>query len=116
MKWLEENNIQREDYRNGQMNGNACKKLLEKLEKLRSQTPRRLGKYVDALAQFNEVRKSCFGQELLPNYKLEIVKFKNAFEKLNVPFTNKIHVLLEHVPQFCDKMGKGLGFFSEQAR
>ena len=115
-KWLERNNIQREDYRNCQMNGNACKNLLEKLDKLRSQIPRRLGKYVEALSLFNEVRKSCFGQELLPSFKLDIARFRKAYEKLGVPFTNKVHVLVEHVPVFCDQMQKGLGYFSEQAR
>ena len=115
-KWLKDNSIQREDYRNGQLNGNACKKLLEKLENLRSQVPRRLGKYIEALSLFNDVRKSCFGQDLLPSFKLDIERFKKAYERLGVPFTNKVHVLVEHVPEFCDQTKRGLGFYSEQAR
>ena len=115
-KWLHDNNIQRENYRNGQLNGNSCKMLLSKLDKLRSRVPRRLGKFVEALVMFDEVRKSCFGQTLLPSFKLDIERFRKAYERLGAPFTNKIHVLLAHVPEFCEKTQKGLGYFSEQAR
>ena len=116
LKWLEKNNIQREDYRNGQLNGNACKKLLENLNKLRSQLPRKLRKYVNALDAFNNVRKSCFGQTLEPDFKTNILLFQQAYDCLGVPYTNKVHVLIDHVPYFCDLKKKGLGFFSEQAR
>ena len=115
-KWLEKNSIQRIEYRNGQMNGNDCKKLLQKLSKLKSQLPRRLWKFVTALEKFNKVRLSCFSQELLPSFKQDIMEFKKAYEKLNIPMTNKVHVLVAHVADFCEKKNKGLGFFSEQAR
>ena len=44
------------------------------------------------------------------------MEFKKAYEKLNIPMTNKVHVLVAHVADFCEKKNKGLGFFSEQAR
>ena len=114
--WLQANNIMKTDYRNGQMDGNNCKMLLEKLHLLKTQVPKRLQKYVAALEMFNLVRISCFGQELIPGYEKHIVNFKKAYEKLGVPMTNKVHVLVAHVADFCKKTGKGLGFFSEQAR
>ena len=98
------------------MNGNACKKLLEKLEKLRSDVPRRLGIYVTALEKFNKVRASCFGQTLNPSFEHDIAAFRKSYEKLGVPMTNKVHVLVTHVVEFCLKRRKGLGFYSEQAR
>ena len=115
-QWLEENNIQRTDYRQGQMNGNACKDLLQKLSLLRSRVPKRLLPYIAALEDFNKVRISCFGQVLSSTYKADIKAFEKSYKKLGAPMTNKIHVLVAHVTQFCEKHGKGLGFYSEQAR
>ena len=116
LKWLEDNGIQKQDYRNGELNGNACKKLLQKLQKLKSQTPRRLHKYVNALKAFEKVRTSCFGQILHPDYKLNIELFHQAYKDLGVPLINKAHILVAHVPQFCELHQRGLGYFSEQAR
>ena len=28
---------------------------------------------------------------------------------------NKVHILIDHVPDFCEAKQKGLGYFSEQA-
>ena len=97
------------------MNGNACKKVLLKLDSLRRHVPRRLSKFVSALEEFETVRNSCFGQELHPDYKLNIIRFSKAYDQLGVPRTNKVHILVDHVPDFCDSKGKGLGFYSEQA-
>lgn len=97
------------------MNGNACKKVLLKLDKLRQDVPRRLSKYVTALEEFEKVRNSCFSQTLEPDFHLKIVKFSKAYDELGVPRTNKVHILVDHVPEFCIAMQMGLGFFSEQA-
>lgn len=115
-EWLQNNGIQRQDYRNGELNGNACKKILKKLRNLKSQVPKRLWKYIFALEDFEKVRQSCFGHELKPRFKRDIENFRKSYEKLGVDMTNKIHILVHHVPQFCDEMQVGLGFFSEQAR
>ena len=114
--WLEKNNIQKQNYRNGELDGNACKKILLKLDQLRSQVPRRLARFVDALEAFNKVREACFSQELDPGFKIYISNFEKAYKKLGVPMTNKVHILVAHVPDFCERNGMGLGFFSEQAR
>ena len=115
-KWLEDVGIQKIEYRDGQMNGNNCKKLLESLSKLQKVLPKRLWIYVGALQAFNKVRLSCFGNDLSPGFKRDISNFKKAYEKLNIPMTNKVHILVAHVAEFCEKTGRGLGYFSEQAR
>ena len=115
-EWLQKNHIQKQNYRNGELDGNACKKILLKLKQLRSQVPRRLSRFVEALDSFNYVREACFGQELDPNFKIYIANFEKAYKKLNVPMTNKVHVLVAHVPDFCERKGRGLGYYSEQAR
>ena len=116
-KWLADNNIHKNDYRDRQMNGNECKKLLQKLSKLKKEIPRKLWIYIGVLQAFkNKVRISCFGQDLKPGFKKDIANFEKAYQKLNIPMTNKVHILVAHVADFCDRKGRGLGFFSEQAR
>ena len=114
-KWLEKHGIQRADYRDGKMDGNSCKKLLLKLRTLRKDVPRRLWMYVTALEAFEKVRNSCFGQTLHFSFKKDIQKFAQAYDKLGVQRTNKVHILIDHVPDFCDATKVGLGHFSEQA-
>jgi hypothetical protein len=41
--------------------------------------------------------------------------FKNDFLVLNSSVTPKLHAIFFHIPQFCEKEQKGLGFFCEQA-
>ena len=49
------------------------------------------------------------------------IAFGNAFLELKtyegkaVEFTPKIHILVDHVPEFCESRNKGLGFYNEQA-
>ena len=43
------------------------------------------------------------------------MKFSKAYDLLGVPRTNKVHILIDHVPDFCEAKQKGLGYFSEQA-
>ena len=33
----------------------------------------------------------------------------------NISITTKVHILTEHVPDFCKKHGYSLGWYSEQA-
>ncbi len=55
------------------------------------------------------------GQAREQNYKLKIDELKRSFLVLGVPATPKIHILVEHVPEFLEQYnGLGLGFFSEQ--
>ena len=115
-KLLEKYSIQREEYRDGSLNGNACKKLLLKLASIKPQVPKRLWKYISALEAFEKVRISCFSQILHSNFKEDITKFAKAYDKLDIPRTNKVHILIDHVPDFCEKHQRGLGYFSEQAR
>ena len=120
-KWAEENHIQRLSYRDKSFNGPACKLLLDKkLRKLRYALPFYLRDFVLVLDAFDRVRHSCFKEELLPSYKNEIKNFGQLYSALKtaenkpVDIIPKIHILLDHVPVFCDHHGKGLGHFNEQ--
>ena len=64
------------------------------------------------------VRKSCLGQDILTSYKEDIAKFKEAYLKLKINITTKAHIVFEHIVEFFERKnnGKGLGYYSEQAR
>ena len=57
------------------------------------------------------------GQLRKPDYRETIKKFETDFKKLGEPANPKIHILVNHVPEFLDQYDNemiGLGFFSEQ--
>ena len=100
-------------YRIGELNPIACNKLLGKLSNLESSIPRRsLMKYIQVLKDFDRVRKSCFGLELVPTYQSVIEIFRKSYINLDLPVTNSIHILTEHVPQICEIHGKGLSYYN----
>ena len=72
--------------------------------------------FIDALRKFNAVRVACFGQELLDSYVDDIEQFKAAYMLLGINVTTKAHIIFEHVADYCEKRGRGLGPDSEQAR
>ena len=120
-KWAEQNHIQRLSYRDKSFNGPACQLLLDKeLRKLRYALPFQLRDFVLVLDSFDRVRHACFGQKLLASYKNEILTFERLYCALRTADNKlaeiipKMHILIDHVPTFCDFHGKGLGYFNEQ--
>ena len=41
--------------------------------------------------------------------------FKTQILGLGISITPKVHIIFEHVPQYCSRFGRGLGLTSEQA-
>ena len=65
---------------------------------------------VEALSTFNEVRTAYFGQTLDPDYKTYITSFADAYVKLGIDVTPKLHAVLVHVLHILDQNpGHGLG-------
>ena len=111
LQWLSDHDIKQIKFT---YNGNACRDFLNfKLEALKNDLPPELHKYVTVLEKFKLVKDACFSDYLAPNYKDCIAEFKAAFESCMDEFP-KSHILLTHVPEFCDKYQRGLGKFSEQ--
>ena len=50
-----------------------------------------------------------------PEYDTYIRKFKEVYKDLGITITPKVHILTEHVPEFCKKHNNSLGLYSEQA-
>ena len=57
---------------------------------------------------------------MVSSYKNEIANFGKLYCALRtadnkpVEIIPKVHILLDHVPDFCEYHGKGLGYFNEQ--
>ena len=98
------------------MDGNACARVLELLDDLEPRLEDHLKIYVVALKAFNDVRKSCFGKELLESFEMDIENFRKAYMDLGIKITPKAHIIFDHVGDFCKRHGVGLGCWSEQAR
>lgn len=117
-KWLSEIHVDQESYHGGSFTGNSAKKLLKninKLEEIAEEEMEVCQSFVDAFKSFEKVVDACFGMDLTDGFQASIQEFHNAYKKLNIPVTPKVHVVLFHVQDFCEEFGRGLGFYSEQA-
>ena len=119
LEWLKSQHITLEPYHGGHtLEGNECNKVLKNLHSLADILPSQFSLFYATLLSFRDVVSSCFGFCLDPYFKDVLEKFRNNFLLLNrnfmVSITNKIHIILIHVQQFCELTGKGLGEYSEQ--
>ena len=122
--WLEKNQIYRLKYKGEGLNGPACSKLLEKLTLLEDdpEFPQTLKPFTFALHAYNRVRYSCFSNQLIEGYGDRIKEFKRSLNHLRdakgkpINIINKMHILFEHVEDFCILTNRGLGYYSEQAK
>ena len=115
--WSDKLSISRRHYWGGEFIGNQCSKLLDNVDILERMLVEAEAfaaiPYVDALRSFKRVKDSCFSFELLPGYDKAIEDFKHAYQNLGIPVSLKVHIVFEHIIQFCKKYYKRLGFFSE---
>ena len=73
---------------------------------------------IEGLQSLKEVKAACFKPILAPNYKEAIINFEKAwydiYAEFDIPFSNKCHVIIEHIPQVIERTGKSLYLSSEQ--
>ena len=116
IKWANGLSCYQEKQGSKQFNGERCVILLNNMESLIKKLPRKLKFFGYALKAFNQVRKSCFGEELDGDYREKIAEFESAFRDIGLdlqPVTPKVHVVLHHLADFVDENGP-LGQFNEQ--
>ena len=77
--------------------------MQKKNVKLQHMAPLHIQKYVHILRCLYQVVRSCFGIILAPEFETHIHKFKEIYLDLNIAITPKVHILTEHVPDFCKK-------------
>ena len=112
--WIQACNVVKDDYHGGAFEGNECRKLLKNVAKLRSIIPEQFIGYADTLEKIDKVVKACYGTQLLPSYKEDIVDFRNSYLDLGISVTPKVHGVMFHVEEYCSAVGMGLGPWSEQ--
>lgn len=113
--WLKTHNIVQSPFYDGQLQGNQCRSVLKKAGDLELALPRSLGIYAISLSRFNEVVNSCYTNVLSVSYELDIKRFNDAFEKLALDKTTKVHIVTDHFVQFLKPRSIGMSVFSEQA-
>ena len=115
--WSDQLYITRRHYHGGQFIGNHCSKLLnefDKLENLLVDSEAYIGiPYVETFQKFKLVKDMCFGFNLCEGYEVAIDQFKIAYLNLGIPVSLKVHIVFEHVVQFCKKHNSALGLYSE---
>ena len=80
-EWSTKLNIKREEYHGGKFNGNDSRKLIKNLSVLK---------------------------EIAPTPSLRISTFRQAYRKLRINVTPKVHAVFHHIPEFCDIVKMGL--------
>lgn len=117
--WFNTVGVVRPKLHGGEFNGNMCRRLLtnlDSLEDLLHQNNRLAAlPFVKALRQFNEVCIACFGNELHPDFEAKLLRFKEIYLQLDVSVSTSVHVVINHVYQFCKFRKASLGKYSEQA-
>ena len=89
--------------------------MLKNLDVLDDLLPSEHYRYLTAFKAFDCVVSSCFGYDLDPNYMTYINDFERSWVDLKLPFTCKVHMLLEHLPEELERMGHGTALLNESA-
>ena len=115
IKWANNLNCYQEKFGSKQFNGERCVTLLNNMESLIKVLPRKLKFFGKALKAFNQVRKSCFGDDLDEDYKQKIEEFESVFRSIgpDQPVFPKAHIVFHHLADFIEEHGP-LGPFNEQ--
>ena len=90
--------------------------LLGNLGKLKQYTSHNDEPFQEGFKALGEVKKACFSKKLDPNYKEVVKNFEEKWfvlhNTLDVPFTNKVHVIIQHVPEVCERTRQSFQFNS----
>ena len=110
--------IIKDPFNNKDYNGNYCEKILKNLDLLEKNVNHELKPFSEVLQAIKDIKDSCFGPKLNPNYQTAIDRFEKCWYEIyiefDISFSNKCHVLIEHVPQAIQRTVKSLYHSSEQ--
>lgn len=113
--WASRFHVKEVGYHGGGFIGGDCNKLLKNVDTLEQMCPLSIFPYVKVLRKFRSVVEACYGHELSPTMDYDISTFSMAYKELEISITPKLHIVFDHVPQYCKAKGSGLGVYSEQA-
>ena len=128
-KWLDEIGIARNQYGTHNLNGNHCQIILEHADQLQNVQKFEVQPFAETFRALRKVIHTCFGMELVEGWEANIKEFALTWAKLvdffdtypfeepqtKIMYTEKVHVLIHHVPQYCKMYNTGLGVWAEQA-
>ena len=110
--------IVKDPFQNKDYNGNYVEKILKNLEELNAIVDPEYKPFIEALQAIKDVQDCCFKPVLKPNYQEAINRFEtawyNIYIEFEIPFSNKCHVIIDHIPQVIERTGKSLYMASEQ--
>ena len=80
------------DYHGKCYEGPSCEKITSEanLDKLRAALPQELHAYTETLLAFADVKTSCFGKNLDPEFEKKIQIFSEKFAELGIKETPKV--------------------------
>lgn len=113
-KWIELANVQRQAYHGGVLNGNGCMKLLQHINILEDSLKCPQKQFIAAFHAFKAVVDACYGMNL-GDFREAILEFSSAYTALEIRITPKVHAVMFHVRDFCERNTSGLGIWSEQS-
>jgi len=107
-----------EDYHGGCYEGNQCSKILRNADKLKEMLPEKFKEFAVCLKTLHEVDVAVSGRILKDNYKEAIEAFSKSwmvlFHKFGLSVTNKVHIIMAYVEEYCSATGRSLGRTSDQ--
>ena len=130
--WLLDIGLHKNKYHKFEMNGRACQLVVDNIDSLETLAHFNMKFEVQSLLNtlrvFGKVVHSCFGMQLREGWEANIKEFHKSWEQLiqdyaetvffedepKIMYTEKVHILIFHVPEFCRKYG-ALGPWSTQA-
>ena len=83
-EWLNGCHIKKCEYHDSQFKGTDCRKLLRNVDMLQELCPHEYHQSLNAFILFNNAVTSCYGRNLLQQYKTSLCNFKDAYLKLNI--------------------------------
>lgn len=97
------------------LEGNSCRTLLNKLDKIKP--PEECLSLYKVLVSFQKVREYCFGSVSKCGYQEKIKNFIDAYENSNMSITVKAHVVSHHLEPLLTTFGSSFGLeaFTEEA-
>lgn len=111
------------NYQGEAFEGNACRKLLKHPDELLKSNicgevgPLKLVPFVSSFKAMDKLVNACFStRQVNSNCEKLVKELETAFYSTGVTETLKIHVILKHLSQCLNYLGKsGLGIWSEQS-
>ena len=107
--------IVRDNFNNKDYNGNHCDKIMKNLDDLQLMVEQQFFPFIDTLRALKDIQEACFKPILKPNWRGAVTRFNNAWQDLyihfDIWFSNKVHILIQYLPQVIERTGKVPIFF-----